>query len=84
MATCKVRMSSGSDKLTPRAKSALARVRVALGQEGLCTVGYDRSADVFYFRGQRSLARDLNSGYVLSVTDAETGSIQSIYEPANF
>lgn len=68
-------------KMGARERSALARVLKPLVREGICTIDYDPSYDVFFFRGKQRLAADVRSGYVLSVTDAKAGAWQTIHEP---
>lgn len=67
-----------------RERKALARVLKPLVREGICNIGYDPYHDVFFFRGKKSLRKDIRDGYVLSVSDAQHGAWRSIFEPPNF
>lgn len=67
-----------------REYEAIQNVVPKLMAEGITGAGYDKGYDVFFFRGENAAAKDIREGYVLSVTDAKTGSISSIYEPPNF
>lgn len=71
--------------MSPRERAALAKVlRPLVREAGICRIAYDREYDVFHFRGKRSLRKDVDDGYVLSVHDANAGAWKTIYEPSNW
>lgn len=76
------RISKGN--MGTRERRALAKVLKPLVREGICSIAYNPGYDVFYFRGKRSLQKDVRDGYVLSVSDAEHGAWRTIFEPSNF
>lgn len=69
----------GSDEL-----DAIGKCLGFLFGEGHTSIGYDRANAVFYFRGRKNLRKDLDDGFVLSLSDARKGACDTIFLPPSF